>query len=91
MNLATIMDVLDPLTIRECIEILVHPAPIPHRPRRSPISRSEIRVHLHSQHGSWLNLVEGLFSGLLRSILRHIRVSSKQELKESAHGRRRLL
>ena len=28
------------------------------------------------------NLVEGFFSKLARSILRHIRVSSKQELKE---------
>ena len=34
------------------------------------------------KHGSWLNLVEGFFSKLARSILRHIRVSSKQELKE---------
>lgn len=29
-----------------------------------------------------INLVEGLFSKLARSVLRHIRVSSKQELKE---------
>jgi transposase len=34
------------------------------------------------KHGSWLNLVEGFFSKLARSILRHIRVSSKQELKD---------
>src|SRR5437899_6221583 len=33
-------------------------------------------------HGSWLNLVEGFFSKLARSVLRHIRVSSKQELTE---------
>ena len=33
-------------------------------------------------HGSWLNLVEGFFSKLARSVLRHIRVSSKQELKQ---------
>ena len=33
-------------------------------------------------HGSWLNLVEGFFSKLARSVLRHIRVTSKQELKE---------
>jgi transposase len=33
-------------------------------------------------HGSWLNLVEGFFSKLARSILRHIRVCSKQELKD---------
>jgi transposase len=33
------------------------------------------------KHGSWLNLVEGFFSKLARSVLRHIRVTSKQELK----------
>jgi transposase len=34
------------------------------------------------KHGSWLNLVEGFFSKLARSVLRHIRVVSKQELKD---------
>jgi transposase len=34
------------------------------------------------KHGSWLNLVEGFFSKLARSVLRHIRVGSKQELKD---------
>jgi transposase len=34
------------------------------------------------KHGSWLNLIEGFFSKLARSALRHIRVASKQELKE---------
>jgi transposase len=33
-------------------------------------------------HGSWLNLVEGFFSKLARSVLRYIRVASKQELKD---------
>ena len=33
-------------------------------------------------HGSWLDLVEGFFSKLAHSVLRHIRVSSKQELKD---------
>src|SRR5580704_12427359 len=33
-------------------------------------------------HGSWLNLIEGFFSKLARSVLRHIRVSCKDELKE---------
>ncbi len=33
-------------------------------------------------HGSWLNLIEGFFSKLARSVLRHIRVTSKLELKE---------
>jgi transposase len=33
------------------------------------------------KHGSWLNLVEGFFSKMTRSVLRHIRVASKAELK----------
>src|SRR6202030_420680 len=34
------------------------------------------------KHGSWLNLMEGFFSKVARSVLRHIRVTSKQELKD---------
>jgi transposase len=34
------------------------------------------------KHGSWLNLIEGFFSKVARSALRHIRVASKQELKD---------
>ena len=34
------------------------------------------------KHGSWLNLIEGFFSKFARSVLRHIRVTSKQELKD---------
>ena len=33
-------------------------------------------------HGSWLNLIEGFFSKFARSVLRHIRVASKHELRE---------
>jgi hypothetical protein len=38
------------------------------------------------KHGSWLNLIEGFFSKFARSVLRHIRVASKQELKECSIG-----
>lgn len=34
------------------------------------------------KHGSWLNLVECVFSKMARTFLRHIRVASKEELKE---------
>jgi transposase len=34
------------------------------------------------KHGSWLNLVEGFFSKMARSVLRRIRVASKTELKQ---------
>ncbi|MBI4285163.1 MAG: IS630 family transposase [Chloroflexi bacterium] len=33
-------------------------------------------------HGSWLNLVETLFGKMARTFLKHIRVSSKRELKD---------
>lgn len=40
-------------------------------------------IYVHTpKHGSWLNLVETAFSKMARSFLRHIRVSSKAELKE---------
>jgi hypothetical protein len=48
---------------------------------RHPTGRP-LRVHLHAQAGSWLNLVEGFFSKFARLVLRHIRVASKQEPKE---------
>jgi len=39
--------------------------------------------YIHTpKHGSWLNLVETAFSKMARTFLRHIRVSSKAELKE---------
>ncbi len=34
------------------------------------------------KHGSWLNLIECVFSKMARTFLRHIRVKSKDELKE---------
>ncbi len=40
-------------------------------------------IYVHTpKHGSWLNLVETAFSKMARSFLRHIRVTSKAELKE---------
>ena len=33
-------------------------------------------------HGSWLNIIEGFFSKLARAVLRHIRVNSKNELRQ---------
>ena len=59
-----------------------------HSAHSSPISppaasNSPSRPMLREpQHGSWLNLVEGFFSKLARSVLRQIRVTSKQELKD---------
>ena len=40
-------------------------------------------LYVHTpQHGSWLNLVETLFGKMARTFLKHIRINSKQELKE---------
>lgn len=37
------------------------------------------------KHGSWLNLVENLFSKMARTMLREIRVQTKQELVDRIH------
>jgi transposase len=53
----------------------------------------ETMAYLHSRpgrfeyvhtpkHGSWLNLIECAFSKMARTFLRHIRVNSKEELKD---------
>ena len=34
------------------------------------------------KHGSWLNLIECAFSKMARTFLRHIRVTSKDDLKQ---------
>lgn len=40
-------------------------------------------VYVHTpKHGSWLNLIECAFSKMARTFLRHIRVTSVEELKE---------
>src|SRR5436309_8782688 len=45
-----------------------------------PIGRFEFTFT--PKHGSWLNLVEEFFAKAARSVLRHIRVGSKHELKQ---------
>src|SRR5262245_18696009 len=45
-----------------------------------PVGRFELTFT--PKHGSWLNLIEGFFSTLARSVLRPIRVTSKHERKE---------
>ena len=47
-----------------------------------PLARHAREFTFTPKNGSWLNLVERFFSKLARSILRHIRVASKQELKD---------
>ncbi|PIE51292.1 IS630 family transposase [Candidatus Fermentibacteria bacterium] len=46
-------------------------------------SRPNRFIYVHTpKHGSWLNLVETYFSKIARTFLKHIRVNSKEELKE---------
>ncbi len=40
-------------------------------------------IYVHTpKHGSWLNLIETFFSKISRTFLRHIRVQTKEELKQ---------
>ena len=40
-------------------------------------------LYVHTpKHGSWLNLVETLFGKMARTFLKHIRVASREELKD---------
>jgi len=43
---------------------------------------ARLRFVLTPRHGSWLNLVEGFFPMMARSMLRYIRLATKSELKE---------
>src|SRR5215469_9730766 len=49
-------------------------------PAKQPVGRFQFTFT--PTQGSWLNLIEGFFSKLARSVLRHIRVESKEELKD---------
>ena len=49
---------------------------------RHPGRQSRFDFTFTPKHGSWLNLIEGFFSKFARSVLRHIRVTSKHELKQ---------
>jgi transposase len=61
-----------------------HPAHVSKETNAWLAARPEGRFTLvfTPKHGSWLNLVEGFFSKMARSMLRHIRVASKAELKQ---------
>src|SRR4051812_16372053 len=75
-----------PLSGQQCDQVDSRQSFRAHLQRNQNLARHAtgrpLRVHLHAKHGSWLNLIEGFFSKFARSVLRHIRVASKQELKE---------
>jgi len=58
-----------------------HSAHISKETRAYLATKSNRFIYVHTpKHGSWLNLVETLFSKMARTFLRHIRVASKEEL-----------
>ena len=59
-----------------------HSAHISQETRAYLSTRPNRFIYVHTpKHGSWLNLVETLFSKMSRTFLRHIRVASLEELK----------
>lgn len=77
---------LDAFYPNECtIRIVLdnHSAHISKETMKYLASRPGRFVYVHTpKHGSWLNLIEMAFSKMARTFLRHIRVSSKDELKQ---------
>ncbi len=60
-----------------------HSAHISKETRAYLAARPSRFIYVHTpKHGSWLNLAETLFSKMARTFLRHIRVSSWEELKK---------
>lgn len=77
---------LDDYYPKECtIRIILdnHSAHISKETMNYLATRPNRFTYVHTpKHGSWLNLVETLFSKMSRTFLKHIRVESKKELKE---------
>jgi len=77
---------LDAYYPKECtIRVILdnHSAHISKETMKYLASRPGRFAYVHTpKHGSWLNLIETAFSKMARTFLRHIRVSSKKELKE---------
>ena len=60
-----------------------HSAHISRETMKYLASRPGRFLYVHTpKHGSWLNLVETLFSKMARTFLKHTRVNSKEQLKE---------
>lgn len=60
-----------------------HSAHISKETMKYPESRPNRFIYVHRpKHGSWLNLVETLFTKMSKTFLKNIRVNSKDELKE---------
>lgn len=77
------MDAYYPATSTIRIILDNHSAHISKETTKYLASRPGRFLYVHTpKHGSWLNLVETLFGKMARTFLKHIRVNSKQELRE---------
>ena len=71
----------EPWTIRLILDN--HSAHISKETMNYLATRPNRFIYVHTpKHGSWLNLIETLFSKISRTFLRHIRVESQGELKQ---------
>ena len=81
-----LLKALDDYYPKNCIIRIIldnHSAHISKETMRYLATRPNRFIYVHTPtHGSWLNLIETLFSKISRTFLKHIRVESKQELKE---------
>jgi transposase len=81
-----LLKALDDYYPKNCIIRIIldnHSAHISKETMRYLATRPNRFIYVHTPtHGSWLNLIETFFSKISRTFLKHIRVESKQELKE---------
>jgi transposase len=81
-----LLKALDDYYPKNCIIRIIldnHSAHISKETMRYLETRPNRFIYVHTPtHGSWLNLIETFFSKISRTFLKHIRVESKQELKE---------
>jgi transposase len=82
----SLLQVIDDFYPKDCrIRLILdnHSAHISKETMSYLATRPNRFIYVHTPtHGSWLNLIETLFSKMARTFLRHIRVNSKDELRE---------
>lgn len=77
------LDAYYPATAQIRVILDNHSAHVSKETRTYLATRPNRFVYVHTPtHGSWLNLVETLFSKMARTFLRHIRVDSWEELRD---------
>lgn len=82
----SLLQALDEYYSQDCIIRLIldnHSTHISKETMRYLATKPNRFLYVHTPtHGSWLNLVEALFSKMARTFLKYIRVHSKDELRE---------